>query len=172
MAQQLGDSVMAATAPFLYALSTRVGCESHALQAITELDPNATVLSIDGIGAFLSDQSGFRCFNGCTMSRRLPFVRLFGSPSKYLWEDDSGTVHEIDQGEGGEQGHPMMPLLFFDVWVVCAPDKVSEVYSTLQTELLRHARIRVHDGKTQGWNRGWVPLLGCDILDRAARAVW
>ena len=54
MAQQLGDAVMAATAPFQYALSTRAGCEciAHALQAITELDPNATVLSIDGIGAF------------------------------------------------------------------------------------------------------------------------
>ena len=110
-------------------------------------------------------------------------------------EDDSGTVHEIDQGEGGEQGDPMMPLLFSlgqhpalrsvqdqlgnvrvfayldDVWVVCAPDRVSEVYATLQTELWRHARIRVHDAKTQVWNRGGVRPLGCDILDRAARAV-
>ena len=46
-----------------------------------------------------------------------------------------------------------------DVWVVCAPDQVSEVYATLQTELWRYARIRVHDGKTQVWNRGGSGLL-------------
>ena len=43
----------------------------------------------------------------------LPFVHLFcGRPSTYLWEDDCGTVHTINQGEGGEQGDPLMPLLF------------------------------------------------------------
>ena len=34
------------------------------------------------------------------------------SASQYLWEDDSGTVHTIDQGEGGEQGNASMPLLY------------------------------------------------------------
>ena len=106
-----------------------------------------------------------------------------------------GQVHEIDQGQGGEQGDPMMPLLFSlgqhtalqssqeqlgnarvfafldDVWVESAPDRVSEVYATLQTELWRHSRIRVHDGKTQVWNRGGIRPPGCDALDRAARAV-
>ena len=33
-------------------------------------------------------------------------------PSEYLWEDDDGEVHKIAQGEGGEQGDPMMPLLY------------------------------------------------------------
>ena len=34
----------------------------------------------------------------------LPFVNQFyGSPSTYLWEDDEGVVHEVLQGEGGEQ---------------------------------------------------------------------
>ena len=43
-----------ATSPFQYALSTRAGCEciAHALQAITEMNPDATILSVDGIGAF------------------------------------------------------------------------------------------------------------------------
>ena len=46
-------------------------------------------------------------------SASLPFVRMFyGSPSEYLWEDDSGVTHSIPQGEGGEQGDAMMPLLF------------------------------------------------------------
>ena len=40
----------------------------------------------------------------------IPFVRLFyGSRSVYLWEDDMGETHER---EGGEQGDPLMPLLF------------------------------------------------------------
>ena len=43
----------------------------------------------------------------------LPFVRLFyGQPSQYLWEDAEGTVHTVEQGEGGEQGDPLMSLLF------------------------------------------------------------
>ena len=42
----------------------------------------------------------------------LPFVRFFyGQPSRYLWEDQFGVVHNIDQGEGGEQGDGLMPLL-------------------------------------------------------------
>ena len=45
--------------------------------------------------------------------RIIGFVRSFyGQPSTYLWEDDAGEVHSIPQGEGGEQGDPLMPLLF------------------------------------------------------------
>ena len=54
VAQQLGPAIEAATAPFQYALSTRAGCEcvSHVLQALCELDEDATVTSIDGISAY------------------------------------------------------------------------------------------------------------------------
>ena len=46
-------------------------------------------------------------------SQILPFVRMFyGDHSTYLWEDDVGTVHRIEQGEGGEQCDVWMPLLF------------------------------------------------------------
>ena len=45
--------------------------------------------------------------------RTLPFVRMFyGFPSQYLWDDDDGVTHPIPQGEGGEQGDAMMPLMF------------------------------------------------------------
>ena len=43
-----------ATSPFQYALSTGCECISHALQALWEKDPDATIISIDGIGAFNS----------------------------------------------------------------------------------------------------------------------
>ena len=54
IAQQLSETVERATAPFQYALSTKAGCEcvAHALQGLTDLDPEATVLSIDGISAY------------------------------------------------------------------------------------------------------------------------
>ena len=48
----------------------------------------------------------------------LPSVTGGDSPSPsscnstaHLWEDDQGETHEIMQGEGGEQGDPLMPML-------------------------------------------------------------
>ena len=42
------------TVPYQYALETRAGCEcvAHIIQAVTDLDDNATVVSVDGVGAF------------------------------------------------------------------------------------------------------------------------
>ena len=113
--KQLSDAALAATSPFQYALSTRAGCEciSHALQSLSELDPNATVLSNDGIGAFDLVSRGAMLqglANVCPSA--LFFARQFyGSPSHYIWEDDAGVVHDIAYREGGEQGDHMMPLL-------------------------------------------------------------
>ena len=40
----------------------------------------------------------------------MPFVRMFcGRASTYLWEGDEGVVHNVEQGEGGEQEHQVMP---------------------------------------------------------------
>ena len=52
--QQITPAVEVATAPFHFALSTtaETECVSHVLQAMTDLDPMATVLSADGVGAF------------------------------------------------------------------------------------------------------------------------
>ena len=119
IAQQLGPAVKAATAPYQYALSTRAGCEciAHALQ-VTELDPEATVTTIDGKSAYDSISRramllGLDRVAGRGGRQAHPFVRLFFSePSSYLFEDAHGTVHTVHQGEGGEQGHPLMPLLF------------------------------------------------------------
>ena len=44
----------------------------------------------------------------------IPFIRLFyGCPTTFLWEDDMGKVHHVRQGEGGEQGDPL--ILCFSV---------------------------------------------------------
>ena len=116
IAQQLGPAVERATSPFQYALSARAGCEcvAHALQALCETNPQSTVLSIDGVSTFDLISRG-AMMQGLREVKKeaLPFVRLFyGQPSTYLWEDDDNIVHSIPQGEGGEQGDPLMPLLF------------------------------------------------------------
>ena len=117
MSQQLMDAVQQATAPFQCAMTTKAGCEciSHVLQALTELNPNGTILSVDGMSAYdmMSRKAMLQGLTNVEGGRAaLPFVSMFyGAPSQYLWEDDSGTVHTIDQGEGGEQGDALMPLL-------------------------------------------------------------
>ena len=108
ISQQLAPTLERATSPHQYAMTTRAGCEcvGHALQGLTELDPQATITSIDGVGAFdlISRRAmleGLREVNAAAV----PFARLFhGQRSENMWEDDLGETHTISQGEGGEQG--------------------------------------------------------------------
>ena len=187
------------TAPFQYALKTRAGteCAAHVLQALTEADPNATVLSIDGISAYdlISRRAILEALRRVPGGDQvLPFVRLFyDRQSTYLWEDDAGTVHHIVQGEGGEQGDPLMPLLFAlgqhgalqavqnslgpterllafldDVYTVTTPERVAHSFATLQEHLHRHANIRVHLGKIKVWNASGVRPRACDAFQAIA----
>ena len=42
----------------------------------------------------------------------LPFARLFyGQQSQHFWENDSGEVHLVLQGEGSERGDAVMPVV-------------------------------------------------------------
>ena len=173
ISQQIGSVVESATAPFQYALSTRAGCEcvAHALQALSEVDERTTIMSMDGTSAYdlISRRAMLAGLAHIEGGREvLPFVKLFfGAPSQCWWEDDEGVVHQIHQGEGGEQGDVMMPLLFSlgqhnalhavqerllpnerifafldDVYVVCLPDRVVAIHMLLENALWVHARIR------------------------------
>ena len=198
--QQLSPAVQVATAPFQYALSTKAGgeCIAHALQVLTDLNPRTTILSIDGVGAFDLISRG-AMLNGLRSvpggDSALPFVvQFYGNPSSYLWEDDVGDIHEICQLEGGEQGDPMMPMLYSlgqhrallsvqaqlqaherllafldDIYVVTDPERTLEVHDILRAELWRHSHIRVNEGKTQIWNRGGFTPSGHEVLLEAAR---
>ena len=53
-------------------------------------------------------------------------------------------------------------------YVVTTPERTVEVHNVLREELRRHARIRVHHGKTRIWNRGFIPDR-CDELEAAAQ---
>ena len=94
-------------------------CKSiaHIVQSATDNDARATVLSIDGVGAFdlISRRAMMTALHRMPDGDSiLPFVlQFYGRPSTHLWEDENGTVREIQQGEGGEQGDPLMPALFW-----------------------------------------------------------
>ena len=89
---------------------------AHVVQALSELDPRSTILSVDGVGAFdnISRAAIFRGVADMSHGDKLiPFIRQFYStPSRYLWENEVGENVDIFQGEGGEQGDPLMPMLF------------------------------------------------------------
>ena len=170
---------------------------AHILQVLTELDPSSTVVSVDGIGAYdlMSRNAMMRGLRHVVEGDRiLPFVRAFyGKPSTYIWEDDVGDVHQIVQGEGGEQGDPLMPLLFCigqhpalaavakelregeklfayldDLYIICQPDRVGEVHALLQKHLWNYTGISLHSGKTKVWNRSGVEPAGVSELQRQA----
>ena len=54
LAKQFAKDFESECAPFQFALSTRAGtdCVGHLLNAATDVNPNVTVLSVDGVGAY------------------------------------------------------------------------------------------------------------------------
>ena len=88
----------------------------HAVRALTDARPTATLLSVDGVGAFdyvsrNAMLSKLLTFLGARAM--LPYLLLtYGRESSYDWVGDDGEVRQVAQAEGGEQGDPLMPLLF------------------------------------------------------------
>ena len=183
LAQQYGTELEEACEPFQFALSTRAGTDSlgHLLRAATDADERATVVAIDGIGAYDHIRRAemlrkLRCTRAASI---LPFVRMFyGRQSTYLWTDAEGCVHEVCQGEGGEQGDPLMPALYAlgqhkaleraraqlrpdellvafldDVYIVTSPERARAAFDVVTTALREHAGVDADLGKCRVWNR-------------------
>ena len=173
LARQFGKVVESTCAPFQFALSTRAGtdCVGHTIRAMTDADPECTVLSIDGIGAYdhiLRSAFLTKLHNVPELQGLLPFVRsIYARPTTYVWEDSEGVKHRIVQAEGGEQGDPLMPLLFSlgihdslcavkeqlrpadelfayldDAHVASPPNRTRGAYNLLEAELFAGAGIR------------------------------
>ena len=95
-----------------------------------------------------------------------------------MWYDDEGVPHEILQGEGGEQGDPLMPALY----ALGQHEALSQVHATLrQGELLfayqrfssrsncHSAGIQVNLGKTKIWNSAGIKP---EDLDTVGAEAW
>ena len=188
LARQFGKAVEATCAPFQFALSTRAGtdCVGHAIRAVTDANSMCTVLSIDGIGAYdhvYRSAMLAKLHEVPSLQGLLPFVRAtYANPTSYVWEDEAGVQHRIIQAEGGEQGDPLMPLLFSlaihdplqqaqrefkadenlfafldDVYFTSpTPNRTRTAYDSLGEKLYAHADIQLHTGKTRVWNRSSV----------------
>ena len=204
LAQHFAAAFQEACLPYQFGLSTRAGTEGlyKLLHTATALDARATVLSIDAVGAFdhVSRQAmleGLR--SRPALAPLLPFARQFyGSASVYTWLDETGAEHDVTQGDGGEQGDPLMPALFSlaqhpalseaaaglqegeaifafldDNYVVSAPERTDALHSALEDALWRHARIRLNRGKTRVWNAGGEEPAGLARLQPVgAEPVW
>ena len=115
IAQQLSDVVKNATSPFQYALSTRAGCEciAHALQGVVRARPERHHLVNRWDWCFRSGVSwcnvagASQCVSGFSPIR----ANFYGTPSRYLWEDDEGVTHNIRE-KAANKGTPRVMANF------------------------------------------------------------
>ena len=163
---------------------------------MTDLDPDTTITSIEGVGTYDLISRNAMLEGILQMNdgdQIIPFVRMFYSgPSKNLWEDEMGTTQYMPQGGREGQENPLMPMLYAlrqhgtlvvsqermkdtervfayldDVYLT----RDSGMQSIVSEELHFRVHIEVHHDKTQIWNRSGVMPSEIEALTRAARAV-
>ena len=107
------------------------------------------------------------------VTQRPPFVlQFYSEPSHYFWTHESGDTHVIHQGEGGEKGDALMPMLTLMTCPSCACQiALGPIYKHLQEALDQNARIQLGVGKIQVWNRGGHFPPGCQEMQEAAARV-
>ena len=99
---------------------------AHVVQSLTSMDSSATILSIDGVGAydFISRRTMFQGDNG---DQLILFIRQFyEEPSTFVWEDKLGEVHTIRQGEGVRTRRP--------------PDATPPLFGSTQSSVRHNSR--------------------------------
>ena len=194
LARAFSGELDAATRPFQFALQTRAGTDSLAamLRAAVELDPRATVVSLDGRSAYdtISCATILAKLRD-TVPSLLPFTRaMYACTSTYLWWDDEGRVHDIAQAEGVEQGDPLAPGIYAlgqhdslvaasaslrpdvrlaafldDLYVVTVPERAAPLLRVVTSEVERGAGVEANLGKTRVFNAaGGDASPGVDVL--------
>ena len=74
------------------------------LRAASELDADATIVSLDGRSHTVS-RAAFLTKLREVAPALVPYVRAwYGGTSTYSWWDAEGRRHEMSQGDGCEQG--------------------------------------------------------------------
>ena len=155
LAQQFAAHFQRACLPHQHALKARAGSEAlvHVLQARTQLDSRLRLVSVDVTAAYdlISRQAMLQALRRTPeASALLPFMRL--------WYARAGPeVHRISHAEGGEQGDPLVPVVFSlgiapalsalqhelregehavayldDICLLCQPDRVVPLYQRLE----------------------------------------
>ena len=185
-AQHFAKKAETATAPFQYALSTPAGCEcvSHAL-------PFYQLMGSEHSIWFRKEQFLKEAYmwKGVTVCHFSP-VNFTGLLQRFCGRMSWGS--HVQQGEGGEQGDPIIPMLFAlgqhsalvaiserlqellfafhdDLHIKSSPNRAVECSHILCQELWRHCRISLNNGKTRLWNRAGLFPQGCEVLEDAAR---
>ena len=146
LAKQFASVFEDECAPFQYALShvrepTVLG---HMFRAATDANHRATILSVDGIGAsdhvFRASMLGRLATMPGGVPGMLPFVRLSYASPPHILGGDEGQRWTIVQAEGGEQGDPLMPLLFA-IGVQAALEEVRTTLALSWTTCMRFATL-------------------------------
>jgi len=183
LAQQFGTAISRACAPYQFTLSTRAGTDAaaHLLRAATDLRGDATIVALDGIGAYdhvVRAEFFATLLHNAALAPLMPYARLFyAQDSTYVWYDDAGVAHEVRQGEGVEQGDALAPALFSlalhralrvaeerlehgevlvafldDVYLLTRPERAREAFDSVTDAIATHAGIQTHLGKCRVWN--------------------
>jgi hypothetical protein len=171
--------------PSNFGLATSCGTDGLGIlvRAFLDSNPNATVLSIDGVGAFDHVRRATifaELMADNELADLVPFVRMwYQDVSHFLWADEDGAIHDIAQADGGEQGDALMPDLFClalrpalqavkaqlrpgeivvayldDVYVLVPdPDRAGAVHDIVKQALQEICGIDVHLGKLAAYNR-------------------
>ena len=168
------------TSPFQCALSTRAGCEctAHALQALTEVNPDATIRQLMGLGPsiwYLAEP----CCKDCVTSLRQQ-CRLFVNSAEACPVICEHVVGEVPhRREGGEQGDPMMPMLLSlghrnTLRAVQTKLEEGELVFALIYAILAGRVVAARADSHSSWEDASLEtlwLLVVTFLDRAARAL-
>ena len=188
VAAKFSNEFLERTAPFQFALQTKAGTDAlaHAIRLLTDFDEEAVVVSLDGIGAFdhVKRAAFFKKLLACVELRPLlPLVTaLYGTKSTFLWYTGEGEERVVEQGEGGEQGCPLMPALYAlaqhdalaeasgnmlpsehlfsfldDLYLVTCKARAAEAFEEVAGAVERHAGVQSHIGKLKAWCKAGGP---------------
>ena len=105
--QQQRDKLEQSCAPYQFGLGTRAGTDALALflRFVTDLNARRVVLATDCAGAYDTIRRATMLTEILAKHPEiLVYVRQFyGRASVYIWIDEHGVPHVINQSSGGEQ---------------------------------------------------------------------
>lgn len=186
LAREHADVFDRATHPYQYALQCRSGtdCLASLLRTATDLDDNATIVSLDGRSAYDTvSRAAFVAKLREVAPALVPFACAFyGHDSTYLWWDSDGCCHRIRQADGCEQGDALAPAYYSlaqhaalqtaaaalapgeflaayldDVYLVTQPDRARTVLDLTTRAIAEHAGVDANLGKTRVYHRRGGP---------------